>query len=301
MLREELIKKVSSILEEAGFEIARQLSPSCFDILARRGQILLIKVLTNADSLYKEQADDLRNVADVLGATPLLVAALLKSESIRPKTIYDRYGITTINTETFEEAIAGKQLPIVYAKSGGYFAHINPDYLKKVREQNKLSLGELSREAGVSKKSLQDYEHGKGAEIENILRLQEALGDLVLNTINIFQFKVESHPEKPQDSVSKRLEQLGFKTTAVHHAAFRMISRHKDDILLTGLKKEARPKKAHDIHSSAETLGQHDMFVLDHSKAKIVQGVPVVEREELENVITSRELLKLLRELTHRA
>src|SRR3989344_4447483 len=119
MLREELIKKVSSILEEAGFETAQQLSPSCFDILARRETILLIKVLTNADSLYKEQADDLKNVANVLNATPLVVAALLKSESIRPKTIYDRYGITTINLETFQEAILDRQLPIVYAKSGG--------------------------------------------------------------------------------------------------------------------------------------------------------------------------------------
>ena len=297
MLREELIKKVSGILEEAGFETAQQLSPSCFDILARRETILLIKVLTNADSLYKEQADDLKNVANVLNATPLVVAALLKSESIRPKTIYDRYGITTINLETFQEAILDRQLPIVYAKSGGYFANINPDYLKKIREQSQLSVGQLAREAGVSKKSLQDYEHGKGAEIENILRLQEALGDLVLNTINIFQYKVENHPRESHDSVSKRLEQLGFRTTAVHHAAFRMISRHKDDILLTGLKHEAQPKKAKDIHSTAEALGQHDMFVLDHSKAKIMQGVPVLERKELQNVITSRDLLKLLREL----
>lgn len=299
MLREELLRKTIAVLEEAGFEVAPQLSPSCFDILARREIILLVKVLANADSLYKEQAEDLRNVANVLGATPMVVAALLKSETIRPKTIYDRYGIKTISLGTFEEAVLDRQLPIVYAKRGGFFAHINPDYLKKVRAENKLSLGELSREAGISKKSLQDYEHGKGAEIENILRLQAALGDLVLNTVNIFQKKIEAlGPAKPERSaISARLEQLGFKTTSVHHAAFRMISRHKEDILLTGLKTEAQPKKARDIHSTAETLGQHDMFVLEHAREKSVQGVPVLERKELEAVITSRELLRLLREL----
>ena len=307
MLREELLQKTLSALQEAGFEIAQQVSPSCFDILARRAdKILLIKVLTNADSFYEEQASDLKRVGDVLGATTLIVAVLVKSEYMRPKTIYERYGIMAINFETFEESILEKKLPVVYAKGGGFYANINPEFLKQVRERNKLSLGALAREAGISKKALQNYERGQGAEIGNILRLQQALGDLELNTINIFQhssalIEREETPTGIERDISKKLGKIGFKTTTVQRASFRIIGKHRDDILLTGLRKQPLEKKAHDIHDTAEALGQHGMFVFEHARRKTVVGVPVVEKSDLEEVVTSKELLKLLRELSEQA
>ena len=305
MLREELIQKTLLALQEAGFEIAQQVSPSCFDILARRHEnILLVKVLTNADSFYEEQASDLKKVSDVLGATALIVSVFVKSEYMQPKTIYERYGISAINFETFEESILEKKLPVVYAKSGGFYANINPDFLKQVREKNNLSLGALAREAGVSKKALQDYERGKGAEIGNVLRLQEALGDLELNTINIFQKSgvhlgaQDIRGSGAEGAVSDSLEKIGFKTTTVQRASFGIIGKHKDDILLTGLRKQPLEKKAHDIHDTAEALGQHGMFVFEHSRSKVLSGVPVVEKSALEEVVSSKGLLKLLKELT---
>ncbi|HIJ98907.1 TPA: transcriptional regulator [archaeon] len=304
MLREELLQKTVSALQEAGFETAQQISPSCFDILARRAdKILLVKVLTNVDSFYEEQAADLKRVGDVLGATALLVGVFVKSEYMRPKTIYERYGIMAINFETFEESILEKKLPVVYAKKGGFYANINPEFLKQIRERNKLSVGALAREAGISKKSLQNYERGQGAEIGNILRLQQALGDLELNTINIFQHTIASAIQEQkqtgiENAVSKRLGRIGFKTATVQRASFRIIGKHREDILLTGLRKQPLEKKAHDIHDTAEALGQHGMFVFEHARKKVVAGVPILEKEELEHVVSSRELLKLLKELT---
>ncbi len=304
MLREELMQKTISALQEAGFEIAKQLSPSCFDILARRAdKILLIKVLTNVDSFYEEQAADLKRVGDVLVATAFIVGVFIKSEYMRSKTIYERYGVMAINFETFEQSILERKLPVVYAKKGGFYANINPEFLKQIRERNKLSIGALAREAGISKKALQNYERGQGAEIGNILRLQSALGDLELNTINIFQFKAVPVKEEQRQAgierdVSKRLGKIGFRTTAVQRASFRIIGKHRDDILLTGLRKQPLEKKAHDIHDTAETLGQHGMFVFEHARKKVVAGVPVIEKGELEEVVSSRALLKLLKELT---
>ena len=203
-----------------------------------------------------------------------------------------------------------KKLPVVYAKKGGFYANINPDFLKQVREKNKLSLGALAREAGISKKALQNYERGEGAEIGNVLRLQKALGDLELNTINIFQYRktelggsgaLDIRGSGAESAVSKSLQNIGFKTTTVERASFRIIGKHKDDILLTGLKKQPLDKKAHDIHDTAEALGQHGMFVFEHARRKTVVGVPVVEKSDLEEVVTSKELLKLLRELSEQA
>lgn len=302
MIREELEKKVLTVLQEAGFEVAQQISPSCFDILARKDTILLIKVLTNIDSLYEEQADDLKRIAKVLNAIPLLVGIMARGQYMRERTLYERFSIPATNFETFEETILEKKLPFVYSKRGGYYAHINADFLKKLREKHNLSLAELAREAGLSKATIQNYERGEGAEVENIMRLQETLGDILLDPINLFEFEKsvsEIVPKTPvEKSISGKLGEIGFKTTTVTKASFSMIGKHKEDLLLTGLKKQPLEKKAHDIHDTASTLGQHGMFVFEHARQRAVSGVPILERAELNEVVTSKELLKILRELS---
>ncbi|MFH1424947.1 MAG: transcriptional regulator [archaeon] len=301
MIREELLNKVSQTLREAGYEVALQCTPSCFDILARSGHILLVKVLTNVDSLYEEQAEDLKRIADVLDASPLLVGGTARGEMMKESTMYERHGIPAVSFDTFAETIVDKRLPFVYAKKGGFYAHINADFLKKLREKKDLSLNDLAREAGVSKATIQNYEKGEGAEVDNIFRLQEALGDLVLDPIDLFDFEekpIEVQPRTVYErEIHAQLGDIGFKTTAVTKAAFSIVGKHKDDILLTGLRKESIEKKAQDIHGASMALEQHGMFVVNKAVQKSVSGVPVLERKELDKVVTSRELLKILKEL----
>lgn len=303
MIREELLQKTLNVLEGAGYTCAMQYSPSCFDLLARNGQILLVKVLTNIDSLYEEQANDLKRIAEVLNASPILVGLMGRGEYLKEHTIYERHGIPAVIFETFSETVLNHRQPFVYAQRGGFYAHINADFLKKMREKNKFSLGDLSREAGVSKKAIQNYESGQGAEVENILRLQDALGDLVLDPIDVFEFEQkETIPIEDatplEKGISGRLGDIGFKTASVTKASFKMVSRNKEDVLFTGLMKQPLEKKAQDIHEAADTLEQHGMFVFQRKQRKSISGVPVIEKEELEGIVTSRELVKLLKELS---
>ena len=285
--RKTLLDKVSQVLNESGYDLAVQCCPSCFDILARKRRTLLIKILTNVDSFYPEQADDLKRVASVLGASTLLIGTSSAQEQIRDHTIYERHGVPVVNFETFALLILHKQLPFVYAKKGGFFTHINADFLKKVREQHNFSIGDLARHAGVSKSTIQNYEHGEGATVDNVLRLQDTLGELVLDPINVFEFEAKPSTEKPRSDfekeVSGRLGNIGFHSTIVSKAAFNMVSRQKDDIIFTGLK-SALTKKAQDIHSASKAMEQHGMFVLTHPKKKTVSGVPILDSEELEEV-----------------
>ena len=302
MLREELLTKVTEVLREADYEIARQYAPSCFDMLAKgRGQILLIKALTNVDSLYEEQADDLKRLAEVLDASPLLIGLSARGGEMRGGTLYERHGIPAVGFETFAETILERKLPIVYAKKGGFYAHINADFLKKFREKQNVSLSQLAREAGVSKATIQNYETGEGAEVGTILRLQDALGDLVLDPIDLFEFEEKPEELEPRTEyereVSTRLGSIGFRTMIVTKAAFGIVGRHRDEILLTGMRRQSIEKKAQDIHEASKALEQHGMFVVEHTIKKSVSGVPVLEREELDEVVTSKELLKILREL----
>ncbi|MFH1450698.1 MAG: transcriptional regulator [archaeon] len=305
-MRDSLVAKIIQSLEESGFSIAQQLAPSCFDILARKGDtILLLKVLVNIDSLYQDQADDLRRISDVLGASPLIVGLTAKGDHMRAHTIYERHGVPATSADTFTEILAEGKLPFVYAKRGGFYAHINADFLKKLREKKQLSLGDVAREAGLTRQTVENYEKGEGAEVENILRIQEALGELVIDPINVFDFEVqrpesveEPEAKKPfEQSVTGRLSDIGFKTTYVTKASFSMIGKHGADLLLTGLKEKQIEQKAHDIHDTASALEQHGMFVFQKKEGKSIAGVPVLEKSELEDVITSKELIKILKEL----
>jgi len=302
--REILLEKVTQVLNESGYRVAVQCCPSCFDLLARKRRTLLVKVLTNVDSFYPEQGNDLKRIADVLEASSLIIGASSVQGSLRDHTIYERHGVPVVNLETFARLILNRQLPFVYAKKGGFFTHINADFLKKTRESHHLSLGDLAREAGVSKSTIQNYERGEGASVDNVLRLQEALGELVIDPINVFDFESRPSSEKPRSEfekeISGRLGSIGFHSTIVSKAAFNMVSRQKDDIIFTGLKKNAIAKKAQDIHSARRALEQHGMFVLNHPKEKSVSGVPILDSEELGEVVTSKELLKILKELEER-
>lgn len=303
MLREEISTKIQNLLEDSGYSIARQSCPSCFDFLAKKKIILLVKVLTNIDSLYEEQAQDLKRIAEVLEAAPVIVGIFAKGEYIHAHTLYERYGIPAVNFETFSETILEQKYPFVYSKKGGFYAHLNSEFLKQLREKHNLSLGALAREAGISKKTISDYEKGKGAEVENILRLQKTLGDLLLEPLDIFSF----HPKHIapikettlEKSVHKHFDEIGFNTATVSKASFSIIGKHKQNVILTGLKKTSLQKKAHDIHNVTSALHQHGMFVFEKTNEKVISGVPVLNSEEFKGVMTSRELLKLLKELSN--
>ncbi|MFO7872655.1 MAG: transcriptional regulator [Candidatus Undinarchaeales archaeon] len=300
MIRDELLKKVIDLLEESGYIVAQQFCPGCFDILAKGKEVLLIKILTNIDSFYEEQAEDLLRVANVMKAAPLIVGIMASGNYMKEKTMYERHSIPAVNFETFVQTIVNKKFPFVYAKKGGYYATIDSDFLKEVRSKKNLSLGDLAREAGVSKSSIINYERGKGAEIDNIMRLQDALGDIMIETIDIFKPEKREHEgnniPKEENKITRHLSDLGFKTATVKKASFKIIGRNKKDILLTGTKSKAVEKRAEDIQRARKTLDQHGMLVLEKAKRKLLSGLPVFETEEFEDVVSSKELLKILKE-----
>ncbi|HIJ99293.1 TPA: helix-turn-helix domain-containing protein [archaeon] len=301
--RENLLERAAGLLEALGFSVARQLTPSCFDLLARDGDtIFLLKILSNVDSLTEEQSIDLRRVSNVIGATPMLIGESARGETMMEHTVYERYNIACVSFKTFENALSEHNFPFVYSKKGGFYSHLNTDYLRKLMQKNNISAGALAREAGISKSSLLNYERGQGASIENIERLQEALGDLVLDPIDVFRFEEES-PElssggsRIERIVESHFGDIGFRTAAVTKASFSLIGRSKKDIIFTGLESKSLEKRAEDIRVSSKVLGQHGMFVLKKTEERQVSGVPVLGEQEFQETVTSKQLLKLLREL----
>jgi putative transcriptional regulator len=74
--REELIARVREILSRAGFYVSKPLNMRSisFDIVARRDKTLIIaKILSNVDAFSKENANEMKTLAEALQASPLMI------------------------------------------------------------------------------------------------------------------------------------------------------------------------------------------------------------------------------------
>ena len=74
--REELVKNIRETLSKCGFFISdpHNIRSISFDVIARRDkQLLIIKALTNIDSLSSEDAEQLRVLANALGGSPMVI------------------------------------------------------------------------------------------------------------------------------------------------------------------------------------------------------------------------------------
>lgn len=76
MHREELIARVREVLARAGFYVSKPLNMRSisFDIVARRDRtLLIIKILSNVDAFNKENAEEMKTLAEALQASPIMI------------------------------------------------------------------------------------------------------------------------------------------------------------------------------------------------------------------------------------
>ncbi|MCI4330564.1 MAG: transcriptional regulator [Thermoplasmata archaeon] len=196
--REDSIDRIQSLLESAGFYVsdAHSLRPSSFDLLARRDSFLLIvKVLKNIDALDPEEAGRLRELAELFPAVPILIGQTSGAMELESGVVYNRYGIPIIVEESLRDYLSKGIPPFLVSSPGGIFARVDGVRLRRLREDRQISLGTLASVAGVSRRTIQLYEDGSGAEVTVIERIERFLGEPVAVPIELFRA-----PGRPRDS-----------------------------------------------------------------------------------------------------
>ncbi|MBI2659333.1 hypothetical protein HYX05_04525 [Candidatus Woesearchaeota archaeon] len=95
-MKQTLLDKLNAFLLKKGFTI-KNLTRTCFDILARKNeQILLVKVLEDANSVSRESTEEMAAVASYINASPLIIAGKAGSR-LEDNIVYSRFGIYTLN------------------------------------------------------------------------------------------------------------------------------------------------------------------------------------------------------------
>ncbi|MCI4360209.1 MAG: transcriptional regulator [Thermoplasmata archaeon] len=188
--RERAIERVRNVLERAGFFVsdAHSIRPTSFDLVARRDSLLLIvKVLKNIDALDPQEAARLRELGALFPAVPIVIGTTSGAAPLEPGVVYNRYGVPILVEESLADYVEKGLPPFLFSSPGGVFARIDGERLRALREARNLSLGALASIAGVSRRTIQLYEDGAGAEVQVVERLEQYIGEPIAQAIDLFR------------------------------------------------------------------------------------------------------------------
>jgi putative transcriptional regulator len=212
--RERSIERVCEILTTAGFFVsdAHSIRPTSFDLVARRDSLLLIlKVLKNIDALDPDEARRLRELGQLFPAVPLVIGRTSGASPLEPGVVYNRYGIPILVEESLEDYVHKGLPPFLFSSPGGVFARIDGPRLRAIREARNLSLGALASIAGVSRRTIQLYEEGAGAEVDVVERLEEFTGEPIALAIDLLQPSV--NPRARRERAGDVVDAAGLKAS----------------------------------------------------------------------------------------
>jgi len=187
--RDRSVSSIQAVLEKAGFFVTdtHSVRPTSFDLMARRDSTLVIlKVLKNIDALDAPEADRLRELSKLFGAEILVIGQSSGATDLEPGVVYYRYGVPIVTEASLEEYLLEGVPPFLFSSPGGIFVRVDGGRLRELREGHNLSLGALASVAGVSRRTIQLYEGGAGAEVDVIERLERFLKEPIAEAIDLF-------------------------------------------------------------------------------------------------------------------
>lgn len=315
-MRSELIQSVREVLNRAGFLVSppSTLRPMAFDLVARRDEdLLIVKVLTNVDSLDADVARELRVLAKVLDGSAVLVGERASSRDLETGVVYARHDVPLVTLESLEEHLLEGVPPLVYAAPGGFYVNIDGEALTHLREDRELSLGQLADVAGVSRRSISMYEEGMGAMVDVAAKLEEFLEAPIVEELDPFTVPRDHDETRVPEAVDGvaglegevfgHMGRMGFQIVPVGRSPFHAISRPRDgapgELILTeigemGATLAKRARVMAQVTSIMERVGA--VFVQDRKTRTAVEGTPVVDREELEDADSAGAILELILE-----
>ena len=316
--RDRWLERIRFLLERSGFYVTSTagVRPSSFDFAARRdATLLLVKALKNIDALDGEEARRLVELGRIFPATVLVIGQRSGAAELESGVVYTRYGVPIVNDSTLEEYLEKAAPPFLYASPGGIFARVDGERLRFLRVGRGLSLGALASIAGVSRRAIQLYEEGQGAEASVVARIEAFFDAPIVRPILLFATeaptaasradaarsseapRAEERPARTgdplRDGVFQQLDGIGLSVTVTSSAPFDALAR-AHEILLTGVGSlRTAARRAEVLHGIARVAEGHAMFVVaERANRSSIDGLPILTVVELRRHRDPEELLE---------
>ena len=286
-MKETLLDKVSIFLLRKGFTL-KNLTRTAFDVLARKGaQILLIKVLEDANSISRQYTEEMISVSSYINASPLIIAERAGNK-LEDNIVYSRFDIYTLNFKTFLNCI-NNRFPFIKRSKAGLTASVVGKKLKERREELGYSLNALSKKIGVTSRMVMKYENENSeVTINKAMKIYDLFGHHVFNEVDVF-LQRENPESRFETEVSRKYIELGFDAAETKKTPFDIIARKDDDIILTEVSDKVNPQM-----ESLSKLVDADNLVIFHKKKP--KNIPSMTKKEFMDFDKANELVRFLKE-----
>ena len=286
-----LFQKVEKILEEKNFNYLAV--RSCFDIIAKKDKLFLLKVLFNVDGLLESHAKSMRAMAHFLSANPFVISEVNNREKLLDGVVYERYELPVVTSNTFENILDG-YVSISFSAKGRHTVEIDVNVLKEKRRKMNYSLKKLADLVGISKKAMYEIESQRVNPKESTAKRLEKILDV--NLIKKYEPKIPEKVEiKPRDrftlTISRKLQSIGIDNSYIYSKTFNLVGRiDKSLISFVGVKpKKESVKQIEEISDIASSYAvviskKYDMFL----------DVPSISEEKLKKIKNPKELKEVL-------
>jgi putative transcriptional regulator len=326
--RDRAIERVRHLLESAGFFVsdAHHIRPTTFDLMARRdSELLIVKILKNIDALDPQEARRIAELGRLFPAKVLVVGQSSGANELETGVVYSRYGIPIVVEQSLREYLQKGVPPFLFSGPGGIFARVDGVRLRELREERSISLGSLASVAGVSRRTIQLYEDGAGADVEVIERLERYLAEPIAMPLDLFAGERPSPPatagtpkeggepasppprRKPtgdplRDGVLRQLDGMGWEVTVTIRCPFDSLShgdtRGEERTLLTSVGTLRTAQHRADLLLQLARVAEgHAMFIVREATGRRdVEGLPILSVRELQRHRDRDELLDAIEE-----
>lgn len=286
-MKQTLLDKANAFLLKKGFTI-KNLTRTCFDVLARKnGQILLIKVLEDANSISRQYTEEMGAIASYINASPLIISEKAGSR-LEDNIVYSRFSIYTLNISTFFSCI-NNRFPFIRRSQAGLTASVAGEKLREKREEHGYSLNALSKKIGVTSRMVIKYEsENSEVTINRAMKLYDLFGYHVFSEVNVFGR--HEHPRsKFETEVSKKYVELGFDATETKKTPFDIIARKGNELILTEVSDVVNPQ----MESLSKLLDADNLVIFSKKKPK---NIPSMTKSEFMDFDKANELVRFLKE-----
>jgi putative transcriptional regulator len=279
-------------------------------MVARRDDsLLIIKVLTNVDSLSEEVAKELKILSSLLKGSPLLIGEKNGSGALEDDVVYFRFGIQAVTLTTLKNHLF-EGIPIkAYAAPGGLYVNLDEVKLRRLRQEKNISLGMFARYVNVSRRTVRLYEEGMNSRIEVAQRIEELLESPVTVPLDLLKYPAlddkipfiwsgeTGNIKEFQREIFSLLRNVGYKIIPMDRCPFEALSKIKEKILLTCVHKynTKLAKKAQIVHGISKVTERHAVVFVDKDVSKRnVEGTPIIVKKELKRVRDPEEVFDLI-------
>ncbi len=294
-MREKNLIQLYKFLTNNGFD-SKIFINNCFDLIAKKNNTtLIIKVLTNIDSLRPNQANELIKLSDLFNATPLIIGEKTKIFKLKNTIVYERFGINTLTLTTLQNLIK-EQFPITKSFKGKEIVELDYVKLRNARKKLNLSYREIAEKTNTSIETIYRYEHGANATKTTAKKIEEILNEKIIKEINVLKkTKTNNHfNENTNDETLEKITKLGIKLSLFSHAPFKAVTKNKI-LIQKGKQKKEIIKKAIELNKT-NILSNNSLILTKKIKTKTIYTIPLIEEQELDTLNKKKDLIELIKE-----